>query len=96
MYKNILPAATSNFCGKSVHDKLHHLIFKVKPIEYTASVFGSVFLCTHLIIFSCMEKFSIHHIFSANPWLKIGQRYHKLLNGMGHFPFNVATVKVKA
>lgn len=43
-----------------------------------------------------MEKFGIHHIFSANPWLKIGQRYHKLLNGMGHFPFNVATAKVKA
>lgn len=43
MYKNILHAATSNFCGKNVHDKLHRLILKVKPIEHTASVWAPFF-----------------------------------------------------
>lgn len=65
-------------------------------MEYIASVFGSTFLCMHLMIFTSIEKFNIHYIFSANPGLKIGQRYHKLLNGTHHFPFDVATVKVKA
>lgn len=53
-------------------------------------------LCMHLMIFTRIKKFNIRHIFSANSGLKIGQRYHKLLNGTHHFPFDVATVKVKA
>lgn len=50
----------------------------------------------YLIVFSRMEDFSIHYIFSANSGLKIGLAYRKLLNRTDHFPSNVAAVKVKA
>lgn len=49
-----------------------------------------------LDFFPARRKFNIHHIFSTNPEIKIGQRYRKLLNGTGYFSFDVASARVKA
>lgn len=89
----LLPAATVN------QNQAHQLNFKGQTYPYmgcSASMFGSTFLCMHLMICAGIEKLNIHHIFAANPGLKTEQRYNKLLNGTRHFPFDAAAVKVKA
>ena len=84
----ILPAFTENVPGKNatrIRIRSINYILKVKHAH--TFCLAHFFLCMYLKIFTSIEKFNIHHIFSADRGLKIGQRYHKLLNGDTLFPF---------
>lgn len=83
---------------KSHQNEVHQLRFKRQTHTWSTLLqcLAPLFSLYAFDDFHQYREIQLHYIFSANPGLKIGQRYHKLQNRTHHFPFDVATVKVKA